>query len=85
MTEKAVEGVFRVPPLAGGHKLHTCGKPVVVMKELLEVVTPGGIVLDPFAGSASTGVAALQTGRQFVGCEQEAPITTSPATACATP
>ena len=38
------------------------------MEELLKVC-PAGPVLDPFAGSATTGVAALRSGREFVGCE----------------
>ena len=36
------------------------------------VVPPGGVVLDPFAGSGSTGIAAVLEGRQFVGIEREA-------------
>ena len=35
-------------------------------------VPPGGIVLDPFTGSGSTGIAAVQEGRMFLGIEREA-------------
>lgn len=43
-----------------------------VMKYLIQLVTPpGGLVLDPFAGSGSTGVAALRNGFSFLGVEQE--------------
>jgi site-specific DNA-methyltransferase (adenine-specific) len=31
---------------------------------------PGGLVLDPFAGSCTTGVAAIASGRRFLGIEQ---------------
>lgn len=51
-------------------KLHMTGKPLPVMAELVQAVQPGGVVLDPFMGSASTGMAALATGRGFVGIEQ---------------
>tara|TARA_R110002020_G_scaffold15555_32_gene55406 strand:- start:16999 stop:17748 length:750 start_codon:yes stop_codon:yes gene_type:complete len=61
-------GVFTFGVTAGGKKLHTTGKPLPLMEELLKVC-PAGPVLDPFAGSATTGVAALRSGREFVGCE----------------
>jgi len=52
---------------------HPTVKPVALMRWLVRlVVPPGGLVLDPFAGSGSTGVAAVLEGRQFVGIEREA-------------
>lgn len=42
------------------------------MRWLCRLVTPpGGIVLDPFCGSGSTGIAALREGFSFVGIEQD--------------
>ena len=42
------------------------------MRWLIRLVTPpGGIVLDPFAGSGSTGCAAVAEGFRFVGMEQD--------------
>ena len=52
---------------------HPTVKPVALMRWLCRLVTPpGGIVLDPFTGSGTTGVAALAEGFQFVGIEREA-------------
>lgn len=49
---------------------HPTEKPVGIMERLIAVVTqPGEIVLDPFMGSGTTGVAAMKTGRDFVGIE----------------
>jgi len=53
-------------------KFHLTGKPTELMKELVRPVQEGGLILDPFAGSGSTGVAALLSGRRFVGIEREA-------------
>lgn len=51
-------------------KWHMTGKPTELMKQLVEIVPPGGIILDPFAGSATIGVACALTGRHYVGIEQ---------------
>ena len=52
---------------------HPAEKPVPLLRELLEATCPaGGLVLDPFMGSGSTGEAALSTGRRFVGIEKDA-------------
>lgn len=50
-------------------KLHMTAKPVEVMAALVAAVPPGGVIIDPFMGSASTGIAALEAGRRFIGCE----------------
>jgi site-specific DNA-methyltransferase (adenine-specific) len=52
---------------------HPTVKPIALMAYLCRLVTPpGGIVLDPFMGSGSTGIAALQEGFDFIGIEREA-------------
>jgi len=57
----------------GQGNLHPTVKPVSLMRWLVRLVTPpGGTVLDPFAGSGTTGVAALQEGFGFIGMEREA-------------
>ncbi|WP_030611670.1 DNA-methyltransferase [Streptomyces sclerotialus] len=50
-------------------RVHITQKPIEVMQELVKICPQGGTVLDPFAGSGSTGVAALREGRQFIGIE----------------
>lgn len=49
---------------------HPTVKPVAVMRHLVRLVTrKGGVVLDPFMGSGSTGIAAVTEGMRFVGIE----------------
>ena len=54
----------------GWNREHPTEKPVGLMKWVIEnYTTPGSTVFDPFAGSGTTGVACVQTGRNFIGCE----------------
>ena len=54
------------------NKLHPTQKPVELMKYLIETYSlPGETVLDCCMGSGSTGVAALQLGRSFIGIERD--------------
>ena len=49
---------------------HPTVKPIELMKYLIKLITPpGGIVLDPFNGSGSTGCAAVELGYEYIGCE----------------
>lgn len=57
-------------PSMHGKGIHPTEKPVGVLYPLIEYSCPvGGLVCDPFFGSASTAIAAIDTGRRFVGCE----------------
>jgi DNA modification methylase/ParB-like chromosome segregation protein Spo0J len=52
-------------------KIHTVEKPVALMRHLIEASSvPGELILDPFAGSGSTLVAAAQLGMRFMGIEK---------------
>ena len=54
-------------------RVHETQKPESLMLELVELFTdPGDIVLDPFCGSGTTGVACLRLGRRFIGIEKDA-------------
>ena len=51
---------------------HPTVKPTALMEWLVKLVTPeGGVVLDPFMGSGTTGVACANLGRYFIGVERE--------------
>ena len=67
MAEGSVEDKFTTKPASN---FHPTVKPTTLMEYLIKLVTPaGGIVLDPFTGSGSTGKAALLNGFQFIGIE----------------
>lgn len=57
-------------PTAKIANIHPTVKPTDLMRYLCRLVTPpGGVVLDPFTGSGSTGKAAMLEGFSFIGCE----------------
>lgn len=66
---------FIESPICGGRERlrnpkHPTQKPLAVLRRLLELSSDtGDLVLDPFMGVGSTGVAALELGRKFVGME----------------
>ncbi len=56
----------------GRRNIHPTVKPIALMRYLVRLVTPpGGLVLDPFAGSGTTGVAAVLEGFRFLGIEMD--------------
>jgi site-specific DNA-methyltransferase (adenine-specific) len=55
---------------SGGHNFHPTVKPIALMEWLCRLATPpDGLILDPFAGTGTTGIAALRSGFRFVGIE----------------
>jgi site-specific DNA-methyltransferase (adenine-specific) len=59
-------------PVQPKQNFHPTVKPTDLMAYLIRLVTPkGGVVLDPFMGSGSTGKAAVREGMEFVGIERE--------------
>ena len=66
----SVEDKFTTSP---AHNFHPTVKPTDLMRYLCRLITPpGGVILDPFIGSGSTGKAAALEGFAFVGIEIEA-------------
>lgn len=58
---------------SGARNTHPTVKPVELMRYLCRLVTPpGGVVLDPFVGSGTTGMAARLEGFRFIGIDREA-------------
>ncbi len=56
----------------GEGNTHCTVKPIALMRWLCKLVTPpGGVILDPFMGSGTTGIAAVQESFRFLGIERE--------------
>ena len=72
---KPMESVWRFSPAGRSEKTfgaHPCQKPVALIARCLRASTrPGDLVLDPFAGLGSSGVAAMGLGRDFLGCDSD--------------
>ncbi|HEX5852649.1 MAG TPA: site-specific DNA-methyltransferase [Solirubrobacteraceae bacterium] len=65
--------LYSRPAVRLRRNIHPTVKPLALMRWLVALVTPpGGVVLDPFTGSATTGIAAIMEDRPFLGVEREA-------------
>lgn len=67
-------GIISEPLVHSSRRHHITEKPVAVMRHLMALVPPGGCVLDPFAGSASTLLAARDLGLTAHGVELDAKV-----------
>ena len=62
--------ILRYAPTLSKDRDHPVQKPAELMQELIEVVTrENSTIVDCFMGSGTTGVACVQTGRNFIGIE----------------
>lgn len=67
---------WRIPPPSKSEKAHgkhTTQKPLALLERIVAACSgPGDLVLDPFCGSGTTGVAALNAHRRFIGVDNDA-------------
>ena len=64
------KGIYHHPLQGGKNRFHPTQKSLPLFEELINKHSnPGDLVLDCFAGSATTAIAAMNTDRQFTGCE----------------
>lgn len=66
---KYLRGHFEIAPPESNKRIHSTQKPLELIKALMEIAPEECIVLDPFMGSGTTAVAAIETGRHFIGYE----------------
>jgi site-specific DNA-methyltransferase (adenine-specific) len=60
------------PKERGKYNNHPTVKPIALLKYLIKLITPkGGVVLDPFIGSGSTALSAIELGFDWIGVEKE--------------
>jgi site-specific DNA-methyltransferase (adenine-specific) len=67
--EHSPQNVFSCQPVSGDDKEHIAEKPIEVLKWMLSVTPKDCLILDPFCGTGTTGVAAVAAGRRFLGIE----------------
>lgn len=66
---ECLPGSWTAAPPSSATRMHVTEKPQAVLEDLVRLAPPGGLVVDPFAGSGSSGVAALNKGRKWIGFE----------------
>lgn len=65
-------GLFKCPIVSPKERIHPTQKPVQLMEDLVRIHSnENDVILDPFLGSGSTGVACVNTNRNFIGYELE--------------
>jgi len=63
---------YKILSVVPGNRLHPNQKPLEIIKYFIETLSNSGdVVLDPFMGSGTTGVACVETGRDFIGIEKD--------------
>lgn len=66
---RVLAGAVEHPPVKSAQRRHLTEKPEDVMRGIVRICEPGGVILDPFAGGGSTGIACLREGYRFLGVE----------------
>lgn len=71
---RAVEGLVAPGsyfdlPTPQAERIMVCSKPITLLQQLAELAPVGGVVLDPFAGGATTLIGAVAAGRRAIGAE----------------
>lgn len=70
---RRLQSVIEARPPHAKIRTHPTEKPVRMLREIIQSATHAGdLVVDPFMGTGSCGVAARQAGRRFWGCELDA-------------
>lgn len=67
--ERSPQNVVKFAPVSGDDREHIAEKPVALLETLIGPTPFGANICDPFMGSGTTGVAAMQLGRKFTGIE----------------
>lgn len=67
-------GLYSIAAPHRTERVHITQKPLLLLRQLIGITASGATVLDPFAGSGTTGVAAVLEGRHFIGIEKSAAI-----------
>jgi DNA modification methylase len=69
-TQNTLLSVWQIAPVRGCHE-HPCPWPIEIPRRLIAAsCPPDGVALDPFMGRGTTGLACLQLGRRFIGCDK---------------
>ena len=69
LTSRCLPGVFGYT-VNHNKKAHLSSKPLLLLKDLIEIMPEGGTILDPFVGGGTTAQAARETGRKCIAIER---------------